>query len=259
MPLARLAALLAAGALTTVAGSGLPARAQDYPFQGFAAMDAMNTLHANVRDATLRASGADNRPRQWRNIPRDQRHGGAPAPTTPASTATLTFRRDAAVTRQVQAEMVRTVSRTAPEAGQTLAQTFATGDPIATAAPFFRRYGLDTANVVDAVTIYHLAMWGVANNQEAQMTPVQARGARAHVERAVDWDGMGLTTAAARQRFADTLIYQGLLMDAAIEQAQKSGDQAMQRTLSDAAHGQMLGLGLDMRRLSITGDGFVAR
>jgi len=253
----RLSSLFAAGLLAaSAAGLTTSAQAQDYPFQGLAAMDAMNTLHANVRDRTLEASGADNRPRQWRDIPREQRHGSTPAPATTVET---TFRRDPAVTRQVQAELVRAVSRSAPEAGRDMARLLAGRDPIEAATPFFREHGLEMDNVVDAVTIYYLAMWGVSNNQKETMTRAQARGARAHVAQAVDFEGLGLDDPAARQRFAETLIYQGLLMDAAMEQSQTSDDLTMQRTLSDAAHRQMLGFGMDMRRLAITGEGFVAR
>lgn len=253
MNAARFAAPLVA-ALIVGAATASPVRAQDYPFQGLAAMDAMNTLHANVLDQTLRASGADNTPRQWRG--RSRSNDAAPAP---ARAPDLAFRRDPAVTRQVQAELVRAVSRSAPEAGQEIATLFRSADPIASASPAFRRFGLDTGNVVDAVAIYYLAMWGAANNQQASMTAAQARGARAHVSRAVDFEGMGLTTPAARQRFAETLIYQGLLMDAAMERAQTDGDTAMQRTLSDAAHAQMRRTGLDMRSLQVTGEGFVPR
>lgn len=253
MNAARFAAPLVAVLLVATATAS-PVRAQDYPFQGLAAMDAMNTLHANVRDQTLRASGADNTPRQWRGQSRPDR--AAPAPV---SAPDLAFRRDPAVTRQVQAELVRAVSRSAPEAGQEIATLFRSADPITAASPAFRRFGLDTGNVVDAVAIYYLAMWGAANNQQASMTAAQARGARAHVSRAVDFDGMGLTTPAARQRFAETLIYQGLLMDAAMERAQTDGDAAMQRALSDAAHAQMRRMGLDMRSLQVTSEGFTPR
>lgn len=258
MNAARLAAPLVAVLVMGVSGWASPVRAQDYMFQGFAAMDAMNTLHANVLDQTLRASGADNTPRQWRGRSRSDAPAATPAPT-PVRPQDLAFRRDPAVTRQVQAEFVRTISRSAPEAGQEIETLFRSADPITAASPAFRRFGLDTANVVDAVAIYYLAMWGAANSQEASMTSAQARGARAHVARAVNFGGMGLNTPAARQRFAETLIYQGLLMDAAIEQAQNSGDTALQRTLSNAAHAQMRGMGLDMRQLQITGEGFVPR
>lgn len=257
MNAARLAAPLVAVLVMGASGWAPSVQAQDYPFQGFGAMDAMNTLHANVLDQTLRASGADNTPRQWRGRSRsDAPATAAPAPARPAD---LAFRRDPAVTRQVQAEFVRTISRSAPEAGQEIETLFRSADPITAASPAFRRFGLDTGNVVDAVAIYYLAMWGAANNQEATMTADQARGARAHVARAVNFSGMGLNTPAARQRFAETLIYQGLLMDAAMERAQTDGDTAMQRTLSNAAHGQMQRMGLDMRALRITGEGFVPR
>jgi hypothetical protein len=258
MNAARLAAPLVAVLVMGASGWASSAQAQDYPFQGFAAMDAMNTLHANVLDQTLRASGADNTPRQWRGRSRSDADAATPTPA-PARPADLAFRRDPAVTRQVQAEFVRTISRSAPEAGQEIETLFRSADPISTASPALRRFGLDTGNVVDAVALYYLAMWGAANNHEETMTTAQARGARAHVARAVNFDRMGLNTPAARQRFAETLIYQALLMDAAIEQAQDSGDAAAQRTLSDAAHGQMRLMGLDMRRLQITGEGFVPR
>ena len=239
------------------------AQAQDYPFQGLAAMDAMNTLHHNLLTRTIDA--AQER-RDKAEAQRGQGAGRAPTPASPAfatpravAPADLTFRRDPGVTRGIHADLVQRVSRSHAEAGRALAQDLAQRDPLTVATPVFRRFGLDTGNVVDATAIYLMAMWGVANNVHAQMTPAQARGARAHVARTVNFAGLGLNSAAARQRYADSLIYQGLLMDSALEQAQAKKDAAQQRILADAAQGQMKRMGMDMRQLTITDQGFVAR
>lgn len=237
-----------------------PVLAQDYPFQGLAAMDAMNTLHGNVLNRTIEAA-------QER---RDRAAGQRPAPSSRALSPRgpspralpanqLTFRRDPVVTRAVHADLVQRVSKADAAAGRALSDDLARRDPMAVATPVFRRFGLDTGNVVDATAIYFMGMWGVANNVQAQMSPAQARGARAHVARSVNFAGMGLNTPAARQRYADSLVYQALIMDDAIDQAQKKRDAAQQRVLSDAAHGQMVRLGLDMRKVALTDQGFVSR
>lgn len=234
-----------------------PAVAQDYAWQGFAAADAMNTLHHNLLNRTNEAA-------QER---RDKAAGRRPAPrsATPPSRPTslpanqLTFRRDPAVTRTVHADLVRRVSSKDAVAGRALSEELVRRDPVTVATPIFRRFGLDTGNVVDATAIYFMGMWGVANNVQAQMSPAQARGARAHVARAVNFAGMGLDTPAARQRYADGLLYQAILIDGAIEQAQNRKDVAQQRVLSDTAHNQMAKLGLDMRKVTLTDQGFIAR
>jgi hypothetical protein len=226
---------------------------QDHAWQGFAAADAMNTLHHNLLNRTNEAA------QERRDRAAGRRPAARPAPPTSLPANQLTFRRDPAVTRSVQADLVQRVSKRDAVAGRALSQDLARQDPITVATPVFRRFGLDTGNVVDATAIYFMGMWGVANNVEAQMSPAQARGARAHVARTVNFAGMGLNTPAARQRYADSLVYQALLMDAAIERAQNQKDTAQQRALADAAHGHMVSLGLDMRKLAITDQGFVSR
>lgn len=194
-----------------------------------------------------------------REAERREADGDRNATSRPNAAVSLAFRRDPDVTRRIHADLVQRVSRADAEAGRVLAQDLSRRDPLVAATPDLRRYGLNTGDAVDAVAIYFLAMWGVANNHKAVMTADQARGARAHVARTVDFASLNLDAPAVRQRFAEPLIYQGLLMDAAIEQAQSSGDQARQQTLSDAAHRLMLDMGLDMRRLALTRDGFTPR
>lgn len=229
---------------------------QDYAWQGFAAADAMNTLHYNMLNRTNEA--AQER-RDKAAAQRGQRPVARPTPAPSLAASQLTFRRDPAVARGVQADLVQRVSKADAAAGAALSQDLARQDPIAVATPGFRRFGLDTGNVVDATTIYFMGMWGVANNVQAPMSPAMARGARAHIARTVNFAGMGLNTPAARQRYADSLVYQALLMDTAMDRAQTSKNLAQQRALANAAHGQMVRLGLDMRKLTITEAGFVPR
>jgi hypothetical protein len=229
-----------------------PAVAQDYAWQGFAAADAMNTLHHNLLNRTNEAA-QERRDRAAGRRPAAR--PAAPPPSLPADQ--LTFRRDPAVTRVVHADLVKRVSGKDANAGRVLSQELVRRDPLTVATPIFRRFGLDTGNVVDATAIYFMGMWGAANNVQNQMSPDQARGARAHVARAVNFAGMGLNTPAARQRYAEGLLYQVILMDMAVEQAQQQKNVAHQRVLADAAHRQMTQAGLDMRKVDLTAAGFV--
>ncbi|WP_343698670.1 DUF6683 family protein [Caulobacter sp.] len=229
-----------------------PALAQDYAWQGFAAADAMNTLHHNLLNRTNEAA-QERRDRAAGRRPAAR--PAAPPPSLPANQ--LTFRRDPAVTRGVHADLVKRVSGKDANAGRVLSQELVRRDPLTVATPIFRRFGLDTGNVVDATAIYFMGMWGAANNVQNQMSPDQARGARAHVARAVNFAGMGLNTPAARQRYAEGLLYQVILMDMAVEQAQQQKNAAHQRVLADAAHRQMTQAGLDMRKVDLTAAGFV--
>lgn len=250
MTLSRYAAAAAAVGLIGWLAVASPSRAQDYPFQGLAAMDAMSSLRGSILDLEANrrdAEGAEGT---------SSRREAQPRRAAPSS---LGFRRDPAVTQRVHADLVQRVARTQPEAARALAQQLSQRDPLTAATPGLRRFGLDTGDAVDAIAIYFLAMWGVANNHKPVMTMAQAHGARAHVARSVDFAALGLDAPAARQHFAESLIYQGLLMDAAIEQAQTRGDERLQKTLSDAAQGQMMRMGLDMRRLALTRAGFIQR
>jgi hypothetical protein len=229
-----------------------PALAQDYAWQGFAAADAMNTLHHNLLNRTNEAA-QERRDRAAGRRPAAR--PAAPPPSLPANQ--LTFRRDPAVTRGVHADLVKRVSGKDANAGRVLSQELVRRDPLTVATPIFRRFGLDTGNVVDATAISFMGMWGAANNVQNQMSPDQARGARAHVARAVNFAGMGLNTPAARQRYAEGLLYQVILMDMAVEQAQQQKNAAHQRVLADAAHRQMTQAGLDMRKVDLTAAGFV--
>lgn len=248
MPAPRFATPLACLTLMIAAA---PALAQDYAWQGFAAADAMNTLHHNLLNRTNEAA------QERRDRAAGRRPAARPAqpPSVPANQ--LTFRRDPAVTRVVHADLVKRVSGKDANAGRVLSQELVRRDPLTVATPIFRRFGLDTGNVVDATAIYFMGMWGVANNVQNQMSLDQARGARAHVARAVNFAGMGLNTPAARQRYAEGLLYQAILMDMAIEQAQQQKNAAHQRVLADAAHRHMTQAGLDMRKVDLTAAGFV--
>ncbi len=237
--------------LTLMVPARSPAVAQDYAWQGFAAADAMNTLHHNLLNRTNEAA------QERRDRAAGRRPAARPAPPTSVPANQLTFRRDPAVTRVVHADLVKRVSGKDANAGRVLSQELVRRDPLTVATPIFRRFGLDTSNVVDATAIYFMGMWGAANNVQNQMSPEQARGARAHVARAVNFAGMGLNTPVARQRYAEGLLYQVILMDMAIEQAQQQKNAAQQRVLADAAHRQMTQAGLDMRKVDLTAAGFV--
>ncbi|WP_428156191.1 hypothetical protein [Brevundimonas sp.] len=233
--------LFAIMAATAVVLAG-PVRAQDYAFQGFAASDAMNQMQAASRDAMVGSSGTEASSRSVR---------------APAETASVTYRVDPSVRRGVEQRIVEAVSRRDPTGAQQLSAAFRQRDFVQLFDRGVSRFGLRSGNVVDATAAYWLAMWGAANDQREPYSRTQAQAVRAQVASGFDFSRAGLRTSAQRQEYAETLIYQAMLLDSAVDEAQRAGRTDDVRTLGDEAQRQMRAAGMDLRRLRLTDRGFV--
>ena len=88
---------------------------------------------------------------------------------------------DRAVRRSVQQNLVEAIARRDEAAGQDLSATFARHDLIALADRALSAFGLRSGNVIDAVTIYRLAMWGAAKGLTTPPNPASITGARRQV------------------------------------------------------------------------------
>lgn len=228
--------------------------AQDYAFQGFAAAEAMNEMHSAVRENMIVSPSGE------------RRGGSSRAASTPPSTrqraapvGETAYRVDPAIRRKVESRIVQAVSRSDADAGRRLAEAFGRRDFVRLFDQAMGGFGLRSGDAVDALTAYWLASWGAANNYQRQPSRTQVQAVRNQVRSGFDLARAGLTTSHSRQEFAETLIYQTILLDTAMEQAQKSGNRANIRRLGDEAQRQMRLAGLNMRQLRLTDQGFVAR
>ena len=231
--------LIATVALCFVA---MPAAAQDW--NNLATSEAMNQVHATMRQHMI-VNPAEER--------------GTPRPATPGPSAAIdpAYPVSRAVRREVEQNLAAAVARKNKEAGRQLAATFARHDLIAMADRTLSSFGLRSGNVIDAVTIYRIAMWGAAKGLTTPPPRPSITGARQQAAARFDLAGAGLDTPARRQQFSETLLYQAILMDMASEQAQKDGDHQTIAALREAARQALRASGIDPDRTRLSARGFV--
>lgn len=230
--------LIATVALCFVA---MPAAAQDW--NNLATSEAMNQVHATMRQHMIVNPAEEGEPRRS-------------STRRPAAVVDAAYPVDRAIRRDVERRLVATVAQKDKAAGEQLSATFARHDLISMADRALASLGLRSGNVIDAVTIYRLAMWGAAHGLTTPPPKASITGARRQTAAGFDLSGAGLDTAARRQQFSETLLYQAILMDLASEQAQKEGDQATIGALRKSAHQALRATGIDPDRMRLTANGF---
>ena len=250
--------VLLAGALTSLISMGSTAAlAQDYPFQGLSTSFAINELHGAVLNS---AQQQDNDADSRRTSPGNT--AGASRATGPASRGSARanlYTPSPMVRKQVEAQVTQAVASKDPAAARQLADALRKQDFIALFDQALRPMGLQSGNVVDVLTAYWLAMWGAANDYRGPPERADVQAVRAQVANSFDASRAGLTTDAKRQAFAETLILRAVLMDSAVDTAQKSGKADVVKQLGDAAQRELLQNGIDLRSLDFTSRGLVAR
>jgi|GEM_PF-353418 len=238
--LAVMAVMAFAAAKACAAASAPMAHAQDYAFQGFATADAMNQMHAAMRDNMTEPSSELRPPERSRVA------------------AATTYRSTPAVSTRVQSQFADFIERTAGrEAAERARSAFRSGDPIASWAAIVREDGLRAGDVVDAMAAYWILNWIMAN--QGDNNRAQALAVRDQVRGIIGGSpAMARLDDAGRQEVAEVLMLNFLAQQATYVDAMQRGDQAMMRRLGDAAvtrfHNEM---GVDLRRLQLTDAGFV--
>lgn len=218
-----------------------PATAQDW--NNLATSEAMNQVHATMRQHMI---VNPSKKEEARSRPRTR----VPARIDPV------YLVDRAARRGVQQNLVEAVARRDEAAGQELSATFARHDLIAMADRALSAFGLRSGNVIDAVTIYRLAMWGAAKGLTTPPNPTSITGARRQVAATFDLAGAGLQAPMRKQQFSETLLYQAVLIDLASEEAHKSNNQAAIRDIRRAARKALVDSGIDPDQMQLTADGF---
>lgn len=180
------------------------------------------------------------------------------SPTARPSPAATAYRSTQTVSVKVRRRFADWMGdRTSPEEGRRVARLLERVDPVANWAQLVGGDGLKPGDAADALAAYWILNWAMANGADSDRA--QAQGVREQVR------GMMAANPAfarldepGRQEFAETLMLNFLVQQAAYVDALKRGDRVTQWRLGDAAVARFRGeMGVDLRRLRLTGQGFV--
>src|SRR5690606_14817811 len=131
-------------------------QAQDYAFQGFATADAMNQMHAAMRDNMMEPSS------QARAPARGGAAAGAAALGRRAAART-TYQSSPAITQRVKRQFADFVRSTGGD-GAGIAAAMDQQDFFARWGQHVSQYGLRRGDVADAMTAYWMLNWQIAND-----------------------------------------------------------------------------------------------
>ncbi|VWX54251.1 DUF6683 family protein [Novosphingobium sp. 9U] len=176
----------------------------------------------------------------------------APSPTH--------FTRDPALLAAKEQELIAATRAQNPAMADALQKAFSQ-DIIAQIAPQLRTVGLDPDDVADMTTVYWVNAWEAANGlvgREPDRALVQ--GARRQIAGVLAKNpALAKMTDAQKQDIADTMIIQGLLVDARMQAVAKQ-PAAQRKQMSDAIAGEAQQmLKTDLRAVTLTPQGFTPK
>lgn len=184
-----------------------------------------------------------------------QKQDGPPAEAAPGS----------ASLRYVPSSERRTVNlrnfversrRVDPAGAQQLQGLFAAGDIIDKMAAVMAQHGFRADDLGDVYALWWITAWQASRGHNDDQSPALYAAVRGQARRALaDTPALAGAGDAAKQEFAESLMLQSLLIDAAVEQAK--GDPARLGAVGAAAAQGARGMGLDLSAMTLTENGFV--
>jgi hypothetical protein len=185
----------------------------------------------------------------------DHAQSGASEPSA-TSSVSLDYRPGGARRRQNLAHFVEMSRRVNPEAAEQLAQIFASRDIIEQIREPIGKVGLRIDNVADAYALWWIDAWQASHGIDEKVDRSTAMSVKRQVERAFAQSG-GLRGASNvdKQRMAEALLIQALLIEACMEQAK--ADPAGARRLADAVTRGAQQMNLDLAKMTLTDKGFL--
>jgi hypothetical protein len=182
----------------------------------------------------------------------------SPAPRVARPPSVTTYRSTPAVSLKVRRQFADWMGRrTSPEEGRRVAQLLERSDPVRNWAQLVGGDGLRPGDTVDALTAYWILNWVMANGMDSDRA--QAQAVREQVRTIMAGNpAFARLDEPRRQEFAETLMLNFLVQQAAYVDALKRGDKLVQQRLGDAAVARFrTEMGVDLRSLRLTAKGFV--
>lgn len=181
--------------------------------------------------------------------------GSASRSAAQADARTFAYRPDLARRRANLARFVDRSRAADPQGADNLAALLAQGDLIERMRPELAKYGLVIDNVADAYTVWWINAWLASRGSSDDITAGTAAAVRRQVVQSMASAPVATAGDAAKQEMAESLLVQGVLLGAALEQAKGNSEQmaALGRAASQGASG----MGLDLSAMTLTEAGFV--
>jgi hypothetical protein len=173
-----------------------------------------------------------------------------------ASVASLSFRPSVERRKANLASFVAASRARDPAGAKQLSTLFASGDFIALMGKELARVGLRTDNLADAYTFWWINCWSAVHADFATPDHATIDAVKGQATRALLAGGRTAAASdALKQQFAEAMLIQGALLDAALQQAKNNPAQL--KALAAAANQGAGGMGLDMRTMKLTPRGFM--
>lgn len=216
------------------------AQAQDYPFQNFAADNAMNTLHMNMLNATIQGAGKGT------------------ARADDGEVVSTRYESTAAVSAKAQEQFIDFLRETAGEEGAlAIKDEFERMSPVEIWSQIVEEDGLKPGDIADALAGYWILNWVIANQAHEQEFDTQPMIDQVRAVMVNNPDMRELDDA-AKQEMAEVWMMNFIIQQAVYSDAVVRGDSEMMSALADAAVKRFSDeMGVDLRELEPTDEGFV--
>lgn len=180
----------------------------------------------------------------------------APKLGSRSSTAT-TYRSTPAVTQKVIRQYISWARTQSPKEADSLKSVFARYNPVQIWSGSVKSDGLKTGDVTDSLAAYWILNYLIAN-QKTQNTKAQALAVRDQVRPLLS--SASRLTSAQKQELSEVWMVNFVVQQGAFSAAMKSRDKALMQKLSDSAVTRFQNeLGVNLRTLQLTDEGFVAK
>lgn len=185
--------------------------------------------------------------------------GPAPASVSGAAVETLSFRRDAAVTAQVQRETIQAFGRT-PQQVAGLEQAIGSGEMMREFDKILRRYGYEPTNLGDVLAAHLLISWEVANDRDSRQSPAGQRAVRRQlIGPLAAVSEVAAMSDAAKQAQAERTAYLTMVSALSYQTLKREGNRDALQALSTSVRQGLQGNGVDLQRVSLGDGGLVTR
>jgi hypothetical protein len=184
------------------------------------------------------------------------KQGAAPAP--PAASVKSTFVQSPERTKQNMAQFIAKTREAGNADGATqMEQIFGQPGFMDQIAKGIAPSGLKTNDAADAMALWWVVAWNAVHGRTDTPPPATFAAVKAQVKRAfASTPSFTQTTDAQKQEMAEAMLIQGLMLDAATEQAVKQGGPMVAQVAEAAAKGAMESYGFDLKKMTLTPQGF---
>jgi uncharacterized protein DUF6683 len=189
---------------------------------------------------------------------KNENHRKSPVSHVALSADSLTFHSNQRVTDSLRGFMIAKVTQNDMAAIPAAEKRFANDALLHRFDRMFSPYGFSSQNVGDTVAGYLIASWEIINNVDASRNVEGIRRVREAVRSKMKQKGkVTALSDTDKQRYSEIIKYITILSVDQMAELKQKHNEAGQRQLQELLAKPALKVGLDLRRLRLTDQGFV--